>query len=70
MRWDGDGEDVDGDFLPQDARVVGDDDDNDFPLREESSPGGIAPPEGKSAPAQVSPRGGDASSQKSSLYFF
>ena len=31
---------------------------------------GIAPPEGKSAPAQVSPRGGDASSRKSFPYFF
>ena len=44
--------------LPQDGRVVGDDDDDDFPLREGSSPGGIAPPEGKSAPAQVLPRDG------------
>ena len=47
---------------PQDGRVVGDDDDDDFPLREGSSPGGIAPPEGKSAPAQVPPRDGGASS--------
>ena len=28
-----------------------DDEDDDFPLQEGSSPGGIAPPEGKSAPA-------------------
>ena len=33
-----------------------DDDDDDFPLWEGSSPGVIAPPEGKSAPAQVPPR--------------
>ena len=33
--------------------MVGDDDGFDFPLREGSSLGGIAPPEGKSAPAQV-----------------
>ena len=37
MRGDGAVEDVDGDFPPQDGRVVGDDDD-DFPLREGSSP--------------------------------
>ena len=55
MRGDGAVEDVDGDFPPQDGRVVGDDDDDDFPLWEGSSPGGIAPPEGKSAPAQVPP---------------
>ena len=54
---------------PQDGRVVGDDDDDDFPLREGSSPGGIAPSEGKSAPAQVPPRDGGAPSRKSSLYF-
>ena len=50
--------------------VVGDDDDDDFPLREGSSPGGIAPPEGKSAPAQVPPRYGGAPSRKTSPYFF
>ena len=33
-------EDVDGDCSPQDGRVVGDDDD-DFPLREGSSHGGM-----------------------------
>ena len=32
-------EDVDGDCPPQDGRVVGDDDDDDFPLREGSFPG-------------------------------
>ena len=55
MRGDGAVEDVDGDCPPQDGRVVGgyDDDDDDFPLREGSSPGEIAPSEGKSAPAQV-----------------
>ena len=62
-------EDVDGDFPPQDGRVVGDDEDDDFPLREGSSPGGITPPEGKSAPAQVPPRYSGASSQKSSADF-
>ena len=46
-------EDVDGDNPPQDGRVVGDDDDDDFPLREGSSLGRIAPSEGKSDPTQV-----------------
>ena len=55
MRGDGVVKDVDEDFPPKDERVVGDDDDGDFPLREGSSPGGVAPPEGKSAPAQVPP---------------
>jgi len=54
LRGDVSIKDVDGDYPPQNGRVVGDDDD-DFPLREGSSPGGIAPPEGKSAPAQVPP---------------
>ena len=70
MRGDGDVEDVDGDCPPQDGRVVGDDDDDDFSLREGSSPGGIVPLEGKSAPAQVLPQDGGASSRKSSSYFF
>ena len=48
-------EDVDEDSPPQDGRVLGDDDDDDFPLGEGSSPGGIAPPEGKNAPGQVLP---------------
>ena len=34
MRGDGVVEDVDGDFPPQDGIVVGDDDDDDFPLLE------------------------------------
>ena len=55
MRGDGAIEHVDGDCPPQDGRVVGDDDDDDFPLREGSSPGRIAPLEGKSALAQVPP---------------
>ena len=50
--------------------VVGDDDDDDSPLREGSSLGRIAPLEGKSAPAQVPHRGGGALSRKSSPYFF
>ena len=72
MRGDGVVEDVDGDCPPQDGRVVGDDDDDDFPLWEGSSPGGIAPLEGKkkSAPAQVPPRGSGASSRMSSSNFF
>ena len=70
LRGDGDVEDVDGDCPPQDGRVVGDDDDDDFPLREGSYPSGIAPPEGKSALDQVSPRDGGAPSQKYSPYFF
>ena len=40
------------------------------PFREGSSLGGIAPLEGKSSPAQVSPRDGGAPSRKSSSYFF
>ena len=62
LRGDGVVKDVDGDCPPQDGRFVGDDDDDDFPLREGSSPDGIAPPEGKSAPAQVPPRDGSAPS--------
>ena len=70
LRWDGAVEDADGDCPPQDGRVVGDDDNDDFPLREGISPGGIASPEGKSALAQVPPRDGGTSSWKSSPYFF
>ena len=70
MRGDGVIEDVDVDCPPKDERVVGDDDDDDFPLREGSSPGRIAPSEGKSAPAQVPPRDGGAPPRKSSLHFF
>ena len=62
MRGDGAVEDADGGCPPEDERVVGDDDDDDFPLWEGSSAGGIAPPEGKSAPTQVLPQGGGASS--------
>ena len=69
MRGDGAVEDADGECPPQDGRVVGDDDD-DFPLQEGSSPGGIAPPEGKSTPAQVPLLDSGASSRKSSPYFF
>ena len=70
MRGVGDVEDVDADSPPQDGRVVGDDDDDDFPLREGSSPGEIAPLKGKSDPAQVPPQDGGASSRKSSPDFF
>ena len=70
MRADGDDEDVDGDCPPQYGRVLGDDADDDFPLWAGSFPGGIAPSEGKSAPAQVPPRDGSAPSLKSSLIFF
>ena len=69
LRGDGAVEDVDGYCPPNYERVVGDDDGFDFPLREGSSPGGIALPEGKSAPAQVPPRDGGAPSRKSSPYF-
>ena len=62
MRGVGVVKDVDEDCPPQDGRVVGDDDDDDFPLWEGSSLDGIAPPEGKSAPAQVQPRDGGAPS--------
>ena len=34
MRWDGAGEDVDGDWPPPDEMIVGDDDGDDFPLPE------------------------------------
>jgi hypothetical protein len=40
------------------------------PLREGSSPGGIAPPKGKSTPAQVLPQDGGASSRKFPSDFF
>ena len=70
MRGDGVVEDVDEYWPSKDERVVGDDDGFDLPLREGSSPGGIAPPEGKSAPAQVPPQDGGVPSQKSSPYFF
>ena len=65
LKGDGAIEDVDRDCPPKDARVAGDDNDNDFPLREGSSPGGITPLEGKSPPAQVLPRDGGAWSRKS-----
>ena len=55
--------------FPKMGELFGDDDDDDFPLRERSSTGGIAPPEGKSAPT-VPPRDCGASSQKSPSYFF
>ena len=70
MRGVGAVEDVDEYSPPQDGRVVGDDDDDDFPLREGSSPSGIASSEGKSAPAQVPPPDSGASSRKSPLDFF
>ena len=70
LRGDGVVQDVDGDCPPKHGRVVGDDDGDDFPLREGSSPDEISSPEGKSAPAQVPPRDGGASSRKSSRDFF
>ena len=70
MKWDGVGEDVDENWSSHDERIIGDVDGYDFSFPEESIPGGIAPPEGKSAPAQVPPRDGAASSQKSSPNFF
>ena len=66
MRGDGVVEHVEGDFPPQDGRVV---DDDDFPLWG-TSPSGIAPPEGKSAPTQVPPRDGGTASRKSYPCFF
>ena len=47
-----------------DERSIGDDDGDDFLLREGSSPSGIALREGKSARSQVSSRDTGASSQK------
>ena len=69
LRGDGDVEDVDEDWPLKDDRVVGDDDGFDFPLREGSSPGGIAPPKGKSAPAQVLPHDGGISSREQAYDF-
>ena len=45
LRGDGAGEDVDGDRAHLYERIVGDDDGDDFPLREGSFPGRTAPPE-------------------------
>ena len=70
MRGDGAVEDVDGDFPPQDGRLAGDDDDEDFPLREGSSPDGIAPPKPWIGSAKVPPRGGGVSSRKLAYDFF
>ena len=70
MRGDGAVDDVDEDWPPKDERDVGDDDSFNFTLREGSSTGRIAPPEGKSAPAQVLPLDDGAPSRKSSPYFF
>uniref|UniRef100_M8AU48 Neprosin PEP catalytic domain-containing protein n=1 Tax=Aegilops tauschii TaxID=37682 RepID=M8AU48_AEGTA len=66
---DGAGEDVDEYESSHDERDVGDDEGFDFPLTEGSIPIEIAPPESKSAPAQVLPRDGGASSRKSSLIY-
>ena len=52
---------MDIDPLP-DERIVGDDNGDDFPLPEGISPGGIAPPECRSTPTQVSARDGGATS--------
>ena len=52
------------------GELFGDDDDDDFPLREGSSPDEIASPEGKSTPPHVPPQDGGASSRKSPHYFF
>ena len=45
FRGDGAGEDVDEDWPSPDARSVGDDDSDDFPLPEGSFPSRTAPPE-------------------------
>ena len=45
MRGGGAREDVDGDRLPPDERIIGDDVGDDFPLPEGSVPGRTAPPE-------------------------
>jgi len=45
LRWDGAGEDVDGDWLPPDERIVHDDVGDDLPLPEGSVPDRTAPPE-------------------------
>ena len=70
MRGDGAGEDVDEDWSSHDERVVGDVDGFDFPLPKGSFPGVIAPPESKSAPAQVPPRDGSALPGSLLLVFF
>ena len=45
MRGYGAGEDVDEDWPSLDERIIGDDDGFDFPLREGTFPGRIAPSE-------------------------
>ena len=53
MRWPV--EDVDGDFPPQDGRFVGDDDDDDFPHREGSSPAKVILPKFRLETAALHP---------------
>ena len=53
-----------------DERSVGDDDGDDFPLREGSFPGRTALRELYIGSAKVPPRGGGVSSRKVASYFF
>ena len=53
-----------------DERSIGDDDGDDFPLREGSFPGGTAPPEPQIGSAKVPPRSGGVSSEKKAYDFF
>ena len=70
LRWDGAGEDVDGDWPPTDERINGDDDGDDFPLPEGSFPGRTTPPEPYIGSAKVPPRGGRVSSEKMAYDYF
>ena len=67
MRWCC--EDVDEDWSSHEERIVGDVDGFNSPLPKGSIPGEIAPPESKSAPAQVPPQDSGATSRKPSLIF-
>ena len=56
--------------MHRNERRVGDDDGDDFPLREGSFPGRTAPPEPKIGSAKVLPRGGGGSSGKMAYDYF
>ena len=53
-----------------DERSIGDDDGDDFPLREGSFPDRTAPPEPLIGSAKVPPHGGGVSSEKMAYDFF
>ena len=57
-------------MAPRDERIVGDGDDDDFPIPEGSFPGRTTPPELYIGFAKVPPRGGGVSSRKLAYDFF